>query len=62
MKIRAIYKGDLRYDKSLIFEKRGRQFVCITEPDFTYDDTIVFTDDNWIVFTIEDDIVKIKKI
>ena len=60
MKVRAFYKGDLRYDKFLIFEKHGDRFICITEPDIAYDDTIVLMDDDWIVFTIEDDIVKIR--
>jgi len=60
MIVRAIYIGDLRYDKSLIFEKHEDKFICITEPDITYDDTIVLMDDDWIVFTIEDDIVKIR--
>ncbi len=55
MKTRAIFIPDIRFDTMLIFELRGDKFVCITDNEIRYDLDIVIADNDWIIFSIDED-------
>lgn len=56
MKTRAIYIPDIRFDNMLIFELQGSEFICVTDEEIRYDIQDVIADDDWIIFSIDEDL------
>ena len=54
-KVIAIYKGDIAYDKMMVFEldKNGRYFVSRFDKDIYYSCDLIFFDEDWIVIRYE---------
>ena len=55
MKTRAIYIPDVRFDTMLVFELIGDKFICITDSDIQYNLEDVIADNDWIIFSIDED-------
>lgn len=52
-KVRAIYKGDIKYDNCPVFElKDNGYFEMIIDNDFRYEKSIVESDDDWLIFNV----------
>lgn len=58
-KIRAIFIGDVRYDQCPVFELNVKTnlFEMLIDRDFKYEKEVVMQDDQFLVFTIENEIV-----
>lgn len=56
---RAIYIGDVRFNECPVFElnQEGTDFVMLKDTIFKYPKEAVYGDDDFIVFTVKDDIV-----
>ncbi len=63
MKVRAIFKGDIRFDECAIFElnEKTNRFVMIKDKEFEYEKDIVLNDPNFLVFNVVDDEVSLVK-
>lgn len=58
--IRAIYIQDIRFPDTPVFEldKEAKVFMMMGDPLFQYDMEEVLKDDDWIIFSIVDGVVK----
>ncbi len=58
-KIRAIFIGDVRYDQCPVFELNVKTnlFEMLIDRDFKYEKEVVMQDDQFLVFTIENEMV-----
>lgn len=57
-KIRAIYIGDVRFDRCPVFELNmdTNYFEMLTDKEYRYEKEVVEEDDEFLVFIVEDDI------
>lgn len=62
-KIRAIYIGDVRFDVCPVFElnEENGYFEIINDKEFRYDKNSVYEDNDFLIFSIEDDVAKLIK-
>ncbi|PAB57377.1 hypothetical protein [Anaeromicrobium sediminis] len=63
-KIRAIYIGDVRFEECPVFEldEEIGYFVMLKDKDFRYEKDCVYEDDDFLIFTIENDRATMLKI
>lgn len=61
IKQRAIYVGDVRYDECPVFELDNdtNQFIMIGDSEMRYDSEVVYSDDDFQVFSVKDDTVRL---
>ncbi|MCX7923117.1 MAG: hypothetical protein N3B21_14065 [Clostridia bacterium] len=59
-KIRAIYIGDVRYNECPVFELNSDTgwFEMLKDKEFRYEKDCVYEDNDFIIFSVENDIVK----
>jgi hypothetical protein len=52
---RAIYIGDIRYDKCVIFKLNDKTgyYEMIDDTDFRYEESIVNEDTDWLIFEVD---------
>lgn len=57
-KIRAIYIGDVRFDRCPVFElnMNTNYFEMLTDKEYRYEKEVVEEDDEFLVFIVENDI------
>lgn len=62
-KLRAMYTGDVRFNECPVFElnEDNGYFEMISDHEFRYEKSTVFEDNDFIIFSIEDDTVRIIK-
>lgn len=62
-KIRAIYIGDVRFDRCPVFELNmdTNYFEMLTDKEYRYEKEVVEEDDEFLVFIVENDIATLIK-
>lgn len=63
IKIRAIYIGDIEYDNCPVFElKENGWFEMLEDNEFRYKKSVVESDEDWLIFTVDIEEEKVKLI